>query len=404
MKEKLMILGASYSQIPLMKAAKRLGYTAVAVSIPGDYQGFAHADEIVYADITDPEAVLEAARTIKPAGIATCCMDVGIRALGYACEKLGLAGPGIFATKAACDKSIEKEAYVRCGVRTAPYCLVHNEEELASALEKLHFPIILKAVDQMGSRGIQRADTPKEALDAFAYAMAATSKDFCIAEEFIEGTMFGVEAMMSKGELVFCLPMANVMKQGNPTFPIGHSVPWGCSRKLQEEIRVQTAAVAKALGFDDCGMDLDCMYKDGKIYIIEATARAGATCITDTVSIYYGIDYYEALVKAALGLPVSDMFTGEQVPRMPSETRLLSSADEGIVEEIIVPDVLPEQIRELSFNIGKGSHVQPMKNGRDRIGQLIAAGDTPAECSRAIDTVMKEIRLVLQGKSGGEIC
>ena len=34
------------------------------------------------------------------------------------------------------------------------------------------------------------------------------------------------------------------------------------------------------------------MYKDGKVYVIEATARAGATCITDTVGIYYGIDYY----------------------------------------------------------------------------------------------------------------
>ena len=52
-KKKIMILGASYSQIPLMRATKRMGFTVVAASIPGNYQGFEEADEIAYVDITD---------------------------------------------------------------------------------------------------------------------------------------------------------------------------------------------------------------------------------------------------------------------------------------------------------------------------------------------------------------
>ena len=58
-KKKLMILGASYSQIPLIQAAKRMGITALVASIPGNYQGFESADEIAYVDITDPEAVFQ---------------------------------------------------------------------------------------------------------------------------------------------------------------------------------------------------------------------------------------------------------------------------------------------------------------------------------------------------------
>lgn len=34
--KKLMILGASYSQLPLYKTAKKLGIATVAVSTPGD--------------------------------------------------------------------------------------------------------------------------------------------------------------------------------------------------------------------------------------------------------------------------------------------------------------------------------------------------------------------------------
>ena len=76
-RKKIMILGASYSQIPLMRAARRLGFTVIAASIPGNYLGFGEADEIAYVDITDPEAVYEAAREREISGIATCCMDVG---------------------------------------------------------------------------------------------------------------------------------------------------------------------------------------------------------------------------------------------------------------------------------------------------------------------------------------
>ena len=88
-----MILGASYSQIPLMRAARRLGFTVIAASIPGNYLGFGEADEIAYVDITDPEAVYEAAREREISGIATCCMDVGTRSLAMCVKKWGFRGP-----------------------------------------------------------------------------------------------------------------------------------------------------------------------------------------------------------------------------------------------------------------------------------------------------------------------
>ena len=36
-----MILGASYSQLPLYEAARKLGAATVAASTPGDWPGFA---------------------------------------------------------------------------------------------------------------------------------------------------------------------------------------------------------------------------------------------------------------------------------------------------------------------------------------------------------------------------
>ena len=127
-----------------------------------------------------------------------------------------------------------------------------------------------------------------------------------------------------------------------------------------------------------------------------------ATCITDTVGIYYGIDYYEAIVKVALGMDVTELFEGNHVPHMPSVTRLLSADRTGTVKDIVIPEQLPEGVIDLSFNIARGSQVQPMANGRDRIGQLIVKGDSLEKCYRIQKEILTQIHLEMEPGSEGE--
>ena len=77
----------------------------------------------------------------------------------------------------------------------------------------------------MGSRGIFRSDTREEALDNYEKTMAATGKDYCLVEEFIEGTLFGIEGMVYSGEILFLLPNNTEAFQGATPSPIGHSCP-----------------------------------------------------------------------------------------------------------------------------------------------------------------------------------
>ena len=154
--KKLMILGASYSQLPLYKTAKKLGIATVAVSTPGDWPCFDIADECSYTDISDPEAVLKSAREHSIDGITTCCLDAGIRSIGYVCERMGVKGLSAQSGSLCGDKYYMKEAFIKGGVSCAKHICIHNREELEAALDQLEFPVILKAVDLMGSRGLFR--------------------------------------------------------------------------------------------------------------------------------------------------------------------------------------------------------------------------------------------------------
>ncbi len=394
--KRLMIMGAGYTQIPLIETAKRMGCHTIAASIPGDYPGLAAADEVALVDIADPDAVVEKAKEMNVDAVTTCGLDLGMASIGAVAEALHLPGPSRRAAALASNKLQMKKALVKHGVQTARFVCIHEKRELKSELSGFSFPVILKAVDQMGSRGIFRCDTADEVWENYDKTMAATKKDYCLLEEFIEGEIFGVEARVQHQKVLYMLPNnIEAFVSATPT-PIGHSVPFRESDTLGEQIEEQTRKAVQALGLDDCPVNCDFIKKDGKVYVIELTGRSGATGLSEMVSIYYGMNYYESIVRLALGEPVGRFFQ-DGVPHTANLTRTLLSDRKGILRKIYNYNLPSDDIIDLSFNKTAGDEVKPYRNGRDRIGQLILKGDSLASCELREREILSHISLDLEG-------
>ena len=350
------------------------------------------ADESVYADITSPEAILKVAQEKEIDGIATCCLDAGVRALGYTCEQMGLIGPSAKSADISNDKFKMKEAFMAGGVRCARHICIHSLEELEEALEKLEFPVVLKAVDLMGSRGIFRCNTREETFFYYNKTMEATRKDYCLVEEFIEGQVLGCEAMIQNGRLLYCLPNNIEAFQSYVPTPIGHSVPYKKQNELGREVEDQVKLAIRAAGLDNCPVNCDLIEKNGKIYVIEITGRAGGTCLPEMVSIYYGINYYEAIVRLALGMDVQEMFR-DKISGTANLSRTLLSDKDGIVKAIHNANKPAADIVDLSFNIVPGDEVHHYTNGRDRLGQVILRGESLAACEKRLEEILSKINI-----------
>lgn len=393
-----MILGASYTQTPLFEAAKKMGLTTVAASIPGDYPGFALADETCYVDISDPQAVVEAAREAKVDGVATCGLDLGMAAIGKVCETLQLPGPVNNSGFLASNKFEMKKALVKAGVSTAQFRCIHTKEELEQGMKELPFPLILKAVDLMGGRGIYRCNTEEEVRTYYENVKKETKKDYCLLEEFIQGELFGVEAMVQNGKILYMLPNNTESFVGNTPTPVGHSVPIREQEVYGEKIRKEVTGAIQALGLDNCPVNCDLLKKDGNVYIIELTGRSGATGLSEIVSTYYGIDYYETILKVALGMDVEPSFRTPGVsPAVLTHTLIWNQT--GIVKKIHVPQVLDPGVFELSFNIEPGDFVRRYTNGRDRIGQIFIKGQSLEACEAILKKTLAQITLELEEES-----
>ncbi len=392
----LMVLGASAPQVQLIRAARGLGYRTVVCSIPGAYPGFAVADETAYADISDPEAVLDAAKQFHVDGIATCCLDTGVRALGYACEKLGLPGLSERAAVCSADKWSMKNAFMAAGVNTARFYRVTDRDSLAGALEKLDMPVILKAVDLQGSKGIYICRSAEDAFASLEKVMALSRRDYCIVEEFIEGTELGAQAFVYRGRVLFVLPHGDNTYMSATAVPIGHYVPIDAPAEVLAAAEEQVRRAIAAIGLDNCAVNVDLIEKDGKIYVIELTGRAGATCLPELVSIYYGLDYYAMIAAMAVGDDPLALFDRREDGHVANASRMLLSDRSGTVRRIVDNVVRDESIFDLSVIVKEGDQVEKFTNAKDRLGQIIVRGATTEECFRRIDEILSQFIIEIE--------
>lgn len=390
--KKLMIMGAGIYQVPLIRKAKEMGIHTIAVSIPGNYPGFAVADEICHINTVDYEAVLKVAKEKQIDGIVTAGTDVAVITIGKVCDELGLTGLSFEAAKIASDKMLMKERYEACGVRTARFRKVYFEDDLEAAIKDLEYPLIFKAVDSSGSRGITRVNKKEDIQAAVEAVKAITRKRYYIVEEFIIGEEFGAQAFVYGGKLQFVLPHGDYVFMGDTGVPVGHFAPYNLDEEILKDVYEQAEKAIRAMGLDNCAINADFIMKDNKTYVLEIGGRSGATCLAELVSIYYGYDYYEKIIQAALG--EAPQFPQEKA--VPNASMLLMSDKDGVIKSIADHNPENENIYEVLFDYRVGEAVKKFKVGPHRIGHVVTKGETLEEATAVLEKALENIEIVVE--------
>lgn len=391
---KIMILGAGIYQVPLIETAKKMGLYTIVVSIPGNYPGFEIADQVYYENTVDEEKILEIAKKERIKGIVTTGTDVCVKTIGRVCDAMGLNGLSYEASKVAVDKMLMKSRYEEFGVRTARFRQVSfDEPDMKKAVRDLEFPLIFKSVDSSGSRGIIRVDSFDEFASAAAYVRENTRKDYFLIEEFIEGEEFGAQAFVYDGNVSFILPHGDYVYHGDTGVPIGHYAPYNLSEEVIDDAKIQLRRAVKAMGLDNCAINADFILKDGKTYVLELGGRCGATCLAELVSIYYGFDYYEKIIRTAMDEDPDFSF---KKPYTPNASHLLMSDRDGVIRSMEDRNEPNDNICEVHFDYKPGDTVHKFHVGPDRIGHVITKGETLEEAQKLLSQAMDHIKITVE--------
>ena len=391
--KKIMILGAGIYQVPLIKCAKKLGLYTIVVSIKGNYPGFALADKVIYEDTTDYMKVLKIAKMENIDGIVTAGTDVAVITIGKVCDELGLTGLSFEAAQIASNKLLMKEKYEENGVNTARFRRVDiMEKNISEKISSLHYPLICKAVDSSGSRGIVKINCEDDIAEAVKCVKEVTKENYYIIEEYIEGEEFGAQAFVEDGEVKFILPHGDFVFKGDTGVPVGHWAPFELPEEVVKDTKKQLSKAVTAMQLDNCAINADFILSNNKVYVLELGGRSGATCLAELVSIYYGYDYYEKIIRRALGETVEFPDSSHTA----NASKLLISDKTGKIIEQKNCNSNNPQIVNVQFDYKEGDTVRKFHVGPDRIGHVITVGKTVDNAIDELNRAINNIKVVVQ--------
>ena len=208
MKETIIILGAGVMQGPAINIAKELGFYTIALDGSSAAPCVHLADRFEKIDLKDKEGIENFARSIQSScsrlGIMTAGTDFSA-SVAWTAEKLGLPGIPYEAALNASDKSRMRECFKKANLPSPDFITV-TAEHLADPnyLPSIPYPLVIKPVDNMGSRGCRRIDSIDEFPEAAKTAIGFSRSGRAIVESYMDGPEFSVDAIVYKGEITIC--------------------------------------------------------------------------------------------------------------------------------------------------------------------------------------------------------
>lgn len=309
--KKLLVLGGSPFQVPLIEKAKEMGLYVITCDYLPENPGHVLADEYHNASTTDKEAILALAYKLKIDAITTFCSDPAVPTVSYVAGQLGLPGPSLAAVEQLTEKDKFRSLMQRVGLNV-PACFTVEAGELPHGINPTQ-RYIVKPVDSSGSKGITQSTGEAEPLtQAINYALQFSRAGRCIIEGFIEGKQVHGDAFVKDGKLIYhYLGDHYFFTDTNSFIPISTRWPASISDHAMQSIVEQTEKVVQAAGYLDGPINIEARIgSDEKAYIIEIGPRNGGNFVPIIQQRLSGFDFTKAVIDIALdNQEISTTFT-----------------------------------------------------------------------------------------------
>ncbi|AKB18847.1 ATP-grasp domain-containing protein [Methanosarcina sp. WWM596] len=393
-KKNILILGAGVYQVPAIKKAKELGYNTIVLSYNiEEYPGSKFADIALNVDTTDIPKVLEVARKYNVRGVFTTGTDVALPALGKVNDELNLVGSSYETCTLSTNKLLMKKKFEENGVPTSRFEIVDGVEQAKKAANLIGYPVMVKATNSSGSRGITKANSDTELETSWGFAKKySKNKESILIEEFLEGKEFGIQAFIHNKEVKLICVHNTTTTPPPHCVPIGHSYPFK-NVEILDEVESICKKGIKALKMNNCAANMDLIQTEDGIKIFEIGARMGGTCIPELIEVYTGIDVTKECIKISMGKKPNFQVQKKQAVA----AMLITSKKAGIFKSAIIPQEIKDSpyIVNISRDINEGDSVNSFQIGPDRIGEIIVKGDNVETAEKRCIDFMNQIKIEL---------
>jgi biotin carboxylase len=386
--KKLLILGASLLQIPIIRTAKEMGVYTISVDWNEDAPGRPEADEFFCLSTNDTENLLALSVKLNVDGVITNS-DFPMRTASRISKHRGLKGLQPISAFIATNKLLLREVLSESGVNSPWFRKINRVEDIEYCAEQFGYPFILKPVDSSASRGVHLITNIEQISQAYTQAKAHAKNGILIAEEFIDGQEFSVEAITHKGKTQI-VAVTEKLTTGAPHFvETGHMIPAAISRVDMDDLQQTVVSAIEAIGLNEAITHTELKINKKGFIIIEIGPRLGGDYITtDLVPLATGYDLVKNSIRLALGLPLDVLENNQRAAGIAFLT-----PPEGIVQSVdgLSNLSLIEGYVKAELFVKAGDQVSNVRSSMDRAGYVIVDGATRDEVTKGLKRALSEI-------------
>jgi biotin carboxylase len=202
-KKRILILNGSHSDIPLIKAAKKLGFYVITTGNMPNLIGHQYADVTYKVDFFLKDKILKLAKKLRIDAICSCANDFGAITASYVAEKMKLQGHDSYKISKIIH---EKDKFKRVALKNnlpVPNGKSFSKAEAAISSIKILKKVIIKPVDMTGGKGVSVAERWADIEQGIKNAFAASKCKRIIIEDFIDGSLHSFSTFLKNKKVIF---------------------------------------------------------------------------------------------------------------------------------------------------------------------------------------------------------
>ena len=329
--KRLLLLGGSHADIPLIVAAKDLGFEVITTGKKPSDLGHAFASQYIEGDFSDIQEMTELARRLLISAVCAGCNDFAAITAAFIAKQLNLPGhdsPDL--SQSIHHKNRFYEIATSASVSVPLTREVTTLKQAIATAEQFGLPVIVKPTDLTGGKGISVVRRLEDLASAWDTAVSITRRDCLVVQQYITGSNHAVSVIISAGEIAFTF-FDNEHYYSNKYLVGAASFPTELSLEIQSQITKSVQSLVNELQLVDGLLHLQFIVNSSQeFFFIDVCRRSPGDLYIRFVEISTGIPYPELIVRAASGLAIDSCLyaTGSRfigrLCLMPSETGLFT--------------------------------------------------------------------------------
>jgi biotin carboxylase len=398
----------TYRAGAFLEAAERLGVPVVVGSDRPQILSEANPAGNLTLNFLAPE---EAVRTIVefvrdyPIQAVVGVDDDSVMLSAIISEALGLLHHPVRSVSATRNKYRMREILAGAGLLSPRFWRCSIDEDPIEVAHRVSFPCVIKPLFLSASRGVIRADTTAQFIEAYRRVVAllrrpdvtiqggALSKQILV-ETFIPGVEVAVEGLLVKGRLRVLAIFDKPDPLDGPFFEeTMYVTPSRLPTPLQETIVDCTAKTVAALGLREGPIHAELRVNDQGPWVIEVAPRSIGGLCSCTLRFDGGTSLEELILRHALGLDV-ESFERE---REASGVMMIPIPQAGVLREVLGQEEARNVpgIEGIRITIPVSQEVVPLPEGTRYLGFIFSRDETPERVEAALREAHRQLTFVI---------